>query len=127
MSNDKSKFPSNAVIIPSNNAVLHDFDLKTINITFYRPVLLYNNNITIYQVDNSKRFLRQHFTIDSKFINTYENNTVVLNIIDNVFNIPGANYSLEIDNEFFNYSTSIKGLVFPSGLSLEYNTGIFNI
>ena len=53
MSNDKSKFPPNAVITPPNDSIFHDFDLKTISITFYRPILLYNNNITIYQVVNT--------------------------------------------------------------------------
>ena len=57
----------------------------------------------------------------------YEN-TVTLKIIDSVFNIPGATYSLEIDEKFFRYSTGINGSIFPNGnvirrLSIQYKTG----
>jgi len=132
MSNDTSDLesnPLNVAIIPPKNSTLHiNSDLKTINITFDRPIDLYKYNITIYQIDNSRRILRQLFEIDSKVITThmYEN-TITLRIIDSVFNIPGATYSLKIDEKFFRYNTGINSSVFPnaniSRLSIQYKTG----
>src|SRR5581483_7332356 len=113
-----------ADITPPNNSAFHSSDLKTINITFNRPIYLNLNNISIYQIDDSKKILRQFFKTDSKFITIDMNeNTVILIIIDSVFNIPGATYSLEIDENFFRYRTGIEVSVFPNRLSIQYNTG----
>lgn len=127
MSNDTSdleKNPLNAAIIPPSNSTIHiNSDLKIINITFDRPIYLHKNNISIYQIDDSKRILRQIFNTDSRLITTdIDENTVMLKIIDSVFNIPNAVYSLEIDEEFFKHRTGINSTVFPNRLSIQYNT-----
>jgi len=139
MSNDTLDLesnPPNAAIKPPNNYSFHihsdnidnsnnSVGLKTINIHIDRPINLFANNISIYLIDHSKRILRQLFKPDSKLIDIDTvKNTVVLKIIDSVFNIPGATYSLEIDQEFFKYSTSIKGIAFSNNLSIHYYTGI---
>ncbi len=139
MSNDTLDLesnPPNAAIKPPNNYSFHihsdnidnsnnSVGLKTINITIDRPINLFANNISIYQIDNSKRILCQLFKPNSKLIDIDTvKNTIMLKIIDSIFNIPDVTYSLEIDQEFFKYSTGIKGSAFSNRLSIYYHTSI---
>ncbi|RIA89989.1 hypothetical protein C1645_876388 [Glomus cerebriforme] len=120
--NITSDLPPNVVLVPSNNSPIQ-IHTKFINITFNRPIYLQQSNITLYQINNSKKILRQIFEIDSKLINIdNDENTVTLTFIESVFNIPGATYSLEIDDQFFRYRTGINGSVFSEKLSIYYNT-----
>ncbi|RIA80993.1 hypothetical protein C1645_837726 [Glomus cerebriforme] len=122
MLNFKSDLPPNVGLIPSNNSPIQ-IHSKSINITFGRPIYLQKNNITIYQINNSKKFLRQIFKFDSKFINIdQDKNIVTLTIIESVFNVPGATYSLEIDEQLFRYRTGIDGSVLSNRSSIYYNT-----
>ncbi|RIA99455.1 hypothetical protein C1645_811489 [Glomus cerebriforme] len=121
---DLERNPPSVVFNPSTNVPI-PVDSKLINITFDRPISLYKNNITIYQIDNSKRILRQIFdnnSIQQNIILDKSENTVTLTIIESTFNIPGAIYSLEIDDQFFKHSTGINSSVLSNRLSIQYNT-----
>ncbi|CAI2166578.1 1978_t:CDS:10 [Funneliformis geosporum] len=95
------KNPNVITTDPQNNFKI-PLRKKSITITFKNEIYLSSGNITIFQLENSEKILKQtHPGTHPNCILGSDYKTVTINMLESNFNIPNGTYTVEIAHEFF--------------------------
>ncbi|CAG8543910.1 16015_t:CDS:10 [Funneliformis caledonium] len=98
---------------PPNNSKI-SLRKESITITFKNEIYLSTGNITVFQLENSEKILKQtHPGTHPNCILGSDRKTVTINMLESNFNIPNGTYTVEIAHEFF---VDKQTLLAPLGL-----------
>ncbi|GBC39032.2 hypothetical protein GLOIN_2v1876581 [Rhizophagus irregularis DAOM 181602=DAOM 197198] len=110
--NDNGYFNTNIEsTYPEINSTIYP-DIKNITINFYYPVILSDGRLSIFQIIDQRKFLRQS-TSGIECILNNDDKKVIVNILNSTFSKSGGNFYIKIDNNFVKsriYGESLLGI-----------------